>query len=69
MELQTRACFGASILIIFADAVGFFHVWHEQSVSGANVEPLIGVLVIIVDVLGRWWCSDGLAMWWWWQRR
>jgi hypothetical protein len=29
---------------------------------------LLGVLIIIVDVLKRWRCSDGLAMWWWWLR-
>jgi hypothetical protein len=64
MEVQTRACFGASILI-FADTVGFFHVWHEQRVGGASVEPLIGVLIIIIDVLKQYCvgCSDGLAMW------
>jgi hypothetical protein len=46
------ACFGVSILI-FTDAVGFFHVWHEQRVGGAGVETLIGLLIIIVDVLKR----------------
>jgi hypothetical protein len=71
MEVQTRACFGASILI-FADTVGFFHVWHEQRVGGAGVELVIWVLIIIiVDVLNQYWvgCSDGLAIWcWWWLR-
>jgi hypothetical protein len=65
MEVQTRACFGARILI-FTDTVGFLHVWHEQRASGAGVEPLIGVLIIIVEVLKRLQCSDDLAMWWWW---
>ena len=47
MEVQTCACFGASILI-FTDMLGFFHVWHEQRVSGAGVEPVIWVLIIII---------------------
>jgi hypothetical protein len=44
--------------------VGFFQVWHERRVNGAGVELLIKVLIIIIDVLKQWQCSDGLAMWW-----
>jgi hypothetical protein len=35
--------------------VGFSHVWHEQRVGGAGIEPLIGVLIIIIDVLKQYW--------------